>query len=467
MESILQVADSAAAGILTPMLVWILLSGADDLFLCAVFLWQRLTVRRADLPAVPEKRIAIFVPLWREHRVIGRMIEHNLSAIEYRNYHILLGVYPNDHATNLAARMIEKRNPRVRVCVCPHDGPTSKADCLNWIYQHMLLLEEEWCVRFHIVVTHDAEDLIHPDSLSEINRHIEHYDMVQVPVLPLPTPVWEFTHGVYCDEFAEYQMKDVAARPYLNSFLPSNGVGTGYSRKALERLAETQSNRVFEPACLTEDYENGIRLHRLGCPQVFLPLSGYRPIATREYFPRNFRAAVKQRTRWVMGIALQSWERHGWGRTAAERYWFWRDRKGLLGNPIGLVANVLSFYCLLRWIGGRCCGDTWSFERVAPPELLRALLPPTLSLSIAAMLVRSWAVGWVYGPPTALLVPLRAGWANLINSVATINALYRYLRARALHEPLCWLKTEHCYPSAATLASSPAIWTGREAHAGD
>jgi len=30
-------------------------------------------------------------------------------------------------------------------------------------------------------------------------------------------------------------------------------------------------------------------------------------VATRGYFPRKFCEAVKQRTRWVMGIALQSW----------------------------------------------------------------------------------------------------------------------------------------------------------------
>ena len=36
--------------------------------------------------------------------------------------------------------------------------------------------------------------------------------MVQVPVLPLPTPFAELTHGVYCDEFAEFQNIDMHAK---------------------------------------------------------------------------------------------------------------------------------------------------------------------------------------------------------------------------------------------------------------
>ena len=42
-------------------------------------------------------------------------------------------------------------------------------------------------VRFEVVVTHDAEDLIHPESLRLINWFSRSYEMVQVPVLPLPT----------------------------------------------------------------------------------------------------------------------------------------------------------------------------------------------------------------------------------------------------------------------------------------
>ncbi len=201
------------------------------------------------------------------------MVEHNVSAIHYGNYHFFIGAYPNDDPTLDAVRDLESRFPRVHLAVCPHNGPTSKADCLNWIYQRMLLFEEHHGTRFDIVVTHDAEDLIHPQAFSLINAYADEYDMVQIPVLPLPTPLGDLVHGIYCDEFAEWQIKDMRARQLMGSFVPSNGVGTGYTRQALEMLANAEHNLIFEPACLTEDYENGLRLHKLECKQMFVPLT--------------------------------------------------------------------------------------------------------------------------------------------------------------------------------------------------
>ena len=194
----------------------------------------------------------------------------------------------------------------------------------------MLLHEAERGLRFEIIVTHDAEDVIHADALHWINWYAHEYAMVQVPVLPLPTPVRHWTHGVYCDEFAEYQARDMPARQFMGAFVPSNGVGTGFGREALESLAAAEGNRIFEPICLTEDYENGLRLKLRGARQVFVSM-GYQGVATREYFPQTFRAAVRQRTRWITGIALQTWDRHGWRGGYVVKYWLWRDRKGLIG----------------------------------------------------------------------------------------------------------------------------------------
>jgi adsorption protein B len=161
---------------------------------------------------LPESKIAIFVPCWKESGVIGNMVRHNLTAIRYRNFDIFLGAYPNDEPTVAVGRQLAETFGNVHVAVCPDPGPTSKADCLNSIYHQMQAFEKEQGVRFNTVVLHDAEDLIHPEALSLINRERARYDMVQVPVLPLPTPFFELMHGVYCDEFAEFQHIDMHAR---------------------------------------------------------------------------------------------------------------------------------------------------------------------------------------------------------------------------------------------------------------
>lgn len=423
-----------------------IVSGLDDLFLDSAFLLQQSSRRQLPDPPPPgakvESRIAVWVPAWHEGEVIAQMLSHNTASIRYPDYHIFAGTYPNDDATLDVLRELEPQYPNLHVCLTPHDGPTSKADNLNWIYQNQILVEERLGHRFDIVVIHDSEDLIHPEEFRWLDHYVrqEGYDFVQIPVLGLPTPWWHLTHGTYCDEFAETQQKDLPTRNRLGGFAPSCGVGTGYRREALAALADAQNNRLFDPDSLTEDYLNGLRMHRLGMRQIYLPvnyLNGY-PVATREFFPQRFWPSVRQRTRWVTGIALQTWEKVGWSRSFWENYWFWRDRKGLLGNPLSLMANLLLVLSL--------SGFTPALD--GP---LRPAAAIGFTLQCYRTLVRMISSGRVYGLAFGLSVPLRIPWSNLINSLATCNALYRFAKAKIRKERLTWLKTEHNYPNKAAL----------------
>jgi len=440
--------DHLVATLLVPLALFIVFSGLDDLVIDAAMVYEwwkrRKEVRVPSITVPPEKRIAVLVPLWKESRVIGGMIRHNISAIRYGSCDFFIGAYPNDPATLAAIRELEDCFSNVHLAMCPHGGPTSKADCLNWIYQRVLLYEEERGARFDIFVTHDAEDLIHPDALAGLNCWCAEYGMVQVPVLPLATPPRDIVHGIYCDEFAEFQSRDIPARQILGSFLPSNGVGTGFTRAALDRLSES-SGRIFEPECLTEDYENGLRLHRLGFRQKFLRLAGERhPVATREYFPRTHRAAIRQRSRWITGICLQSQERNGWHGRVRDVYWLWRDRKGLVTNPVSVLANACFLWGVFSWVAAHLSGGAWELGRSAPHPVL---LPAVALLALYRVAIRMRCTSRYYGWRFAWLAPIRAICANYINAVATFSALWRYGRARLRGEPLVWLKTEHAYPS--------------------
>ncbi len=249
--------------------------------------------------------------------------------------------------------------------------------------------------------------------------------------------------------WGEFHTKDVPARKRLGGFLPSNGVGCGYSRRALEALAVAASNQVFDPACLTEDYDCGIRLHRLGFRQFFVPirfLEG-QPVATREFFPQRFRQAVRQRTRWVTGIALQGWERHGWRGGFASVYWFWRDRKGLLGNPLSLLGNLISLYGLATWAITTIAGLPWGLAKTGLPPSARWWLAAALVSQGWRMLVRAACAARFYGWPYASGVPVRAVWANWMNAIATLLAICRYAHVRLSRQSHAWLKTEHTYPA--------------------
>src|SRR6266404_2037296 len=181
--------------IIPPVSGWLFVSGCDELFVDAWFAWKAAFGRDSwdisleKLGRLPEKRIAMFVPCWREWDVIEQMIDHNRVAIDYLNYEIFLGVYPNDSQTIAKAALLEQRYPAVHMSVCPQDGATNKADCLNWIYQRMRLHEECGSARFEVIVQHDAEDVVHPKSFQLINHLASQYDMVQIPVLPLEMPL--------------------------------------------------------------------------------------------------------------------------------------------------------------------------------------------------------------------------------------------------------------------------------------
>ena len=434
------------------VVIYLIISGLDDLAIDLIWWWQAIThppvapsVQQLD--QTPELRIAIFVPLWHEHGVIEQMLSHNLAAIQYPCYTVFVGVYPNDPPTLEAVARAAQRFPNVRIAQVPHPGPTSKADCLNSIYQQMLSEEERQGFRFEVVITHDAEDIIHPQAFRWINYTMQsqNADFVQIPVLALSTPLLALTHGIYCDEFAEMHTRDLTVRCALGAFVPSAGVGTGYSRRALEALAAADSNHIFIPGCLTEDYENGLRLNQLGFRQAFVPIlkgADGTFVATREYFPQSFWSSVRQRSRWVTGIALQSWERNGWRGDWKTRYWFWRDRKGLISGPLGLLTTAM-FLAACVW------RPHWSDA----PVFLRTLFEVTMALGIYRIHFRMICVMRVYGGAMAAMAPARIFWSNWINGLATIRAMGQYASARFSGKGLAWSKTTHEYPTRAALVS--------------
>jgi adsorption protein B len=293
-------------------------------------------------------------------------------------------------------------------------------------------------------VLHDAEDLVPADELKQANRACRWYDMAQFPVFPLPTPLWQATHGVYCDEFAESHSRDLPARAGAGGFVPSAGVATALRRDALDQCRIFGGQKPFDPGSLTEDYVLGLRLESMGFSQTFVADGD----ATREYFPRTFRTAVRQRTRWVIGNCLQAWERHGW--PAGQRYWLWRDRKGLLSHPLALLSNALFLYGLAGWAHAAVEGRAWSLgTELGKAPALTALLWANAALLIWRMIIRAFCAGRVYGWVQGLTVPLRAPWGNWINAAATARALATFLRAKMLRRPLFWAKTQHVFPAEA------------------
>ncbi len=399
------------------------------------------------------------MPAWREAEVIEHMLQHNLAGVDYDRdrYDIFCGTYQNDPDTQARVDAVAGRADNVHKVVVPHDGPTSKADCLNWIYQGIVLEERRRGVRFDVLLMHDAEDVIHPLSLRLYSRLIPRYDFVQTPVFSLELAAGALVAGTYIDEFAEHHQKDMRVREALGGLVPSAGVGSAFAREAFEEIAVSHGQRAFNTESLTEDYEIGLKFRlagkrvcfALGTVEAATPGAAREEyIATREYFPGGFQASVRQRSRWILGITLQTWEQIGWQGPAPVLYCLFRDRKALLTSALLFGAYLLILALAVRAGIGWLTATPWTFDAFCPPgSILRWMLRVNLLLLAWRIGMKVWLVGRLYGAAQGLLSVPRMVLGNLIALAAVTRAVSQYVDHRRTGAPLRWLKTAHVFPT--------------------
>lgn len=431
--------------------VGFVLLGLGDLFVDAA--WLVLLARRGMGPTVGPRvatdvppptrpgRFAIFVPAWDEAEVIGSMLRHTLGAFSGGDFIIYIGCYPNDPATIAEIRALA--DPRLRLVVGPGAGPTSKAACLNQLWDRMVADEAAEGIRFKAIVLHDAEDVAHSAELPLFDSLIERYDLVQLPVVPLVDKASRWIAGHYLDEFAEAHGKEMVVRAALGAGLPSAGVGCAIGRDALAAIA-AERGRPFDTDSLTEDYELGLRLRELGRSATFARLPAARGravVATKEFFPGTLDAAVAQKARWITGIALTGWDRLGWSGGIAERWMRLRDRRSVIAAL--LIASA--YFAILCW------GALWAIGRLTgdvPSPLPGAFqLLVTLATALLAwrLVVRFFFVARSHGWREALRSPFRALIGNVIAILAARRALAHYQAHRRTGRTV-WDKTAHAFP---------------------
>lgn len=462
----------------------ILLSSLDDLFIDGWF-WVRALRRRlvedrryarltaAQLRAKEEQPLAIMVPAWLEYDVIASMLETMVSTLEYKNYMIFAGTYQNDERTiKEVERMRRRYRQLVRVEV-PHDGPTCKADCLNWIVQAIFAQNEKQPEPFAGVILHDSEDVLHPLELKYYNYLLPRIDFIQLPVTSLEREWHELVAGTYMDEFAEWHTKDLVVRESLSKMVPSAGVGTCFSRRALMELAAETNNQPFNTDTLTEDYDIGARLAQRGMRQIFgkFPVEYVTrrrswfglgpekvttlsmPLGVREYFPNTFRTAYRQKARWTLGIGLQGWQQVGWTGSFATRYLLFRDRKGMVTSFIAILAYLLLANFFLFYLA-----DRFGWWTVYYPSYFRpgGWLVTLMWLNAVALLLRvlqrMYFVGNMYGWEHAVLSIPRMIVGNFINAMAAARAWKLFIGHLITGKRLAWDKTMHDFPSTDQLA---------------
>ncbi|HUE79939.1 MAG TPA: glycosyl transferase family protein [Sphingomicrobium sp.] len=384
--------------------------------------------------------IAILVPAWDEASVIASMLRATLKRIQHPNYRVFVGFYRNDPATAAAiASVIDDRIEPVRV---EADGPTTKAHCLNYLYDALIAHELATGQPARAVVLHDAEDVVHPLELSLFDRLIGRAGVIQLPVLPLIDPGSQWVSGHYCDEFAEAHAKEMVVREAVGASIPLAGVGCAIGREPLARIAAMHDGRPFVGGSMTEDYELGLRVGALGLKTMFVRIPatpGDRSVvASRGHFPSSIGVAVRQKARWLGGIAIVGWDRLGWRGGLGERWMRMRDRRG----PLAAILLVSAYGAALLW------SQLWLAEALGAP--VQARLDPTL---VVLLQINAGLLAWrifmracfttsAYGWGQGLLSIPRMVVGNVIAVLAAGRAISIHLGGG----PQRWDKTTHIFP---------------------
>ncbi|MFM0741153.1 glycosyl transferase family protein [Paraburkholderia xenovorans] len=460
--------------------VLILLSSLDDLFIDAWY-WIReayraYSVKRVHRPltveqlrAREEQPLAIMVPAWLEYDVIAAMVEDMVRVLDYRNYVVFVGTYRNDAQTIAEVERMRRRYKQLRRVEVPHDGPTCKADCLNWVIQAIFRYEQDEQIEFAGVVLHDSEDMLHPIELKFFNYLLPRKDMIQLPVASLERHWYELVAGTYMDEFAEWHAKDLVVRESMVGSVPSAGVGTCFSRRALLALSETTGNQPFNTDSLTEDYDVGARLGKLGMQSIFArfpvqfrsrraswfglgkdrDVTVTMPLCVREFFPDTVRTAYRQRARWALGIGLQGWQHTGWSGTLANRYLLFRDRKGVVTAFVGMLAYllVIQFLIFMAADAMGLASEMWP-SPFTDSKWMDVVLWLNAGAVALRVIQRSYFVSRLYGWEHGLMSIPRMVVGNFINFLAVSRAWRMFLSHLVTGKRLVWDKTMHDFPSA-------------------
>ncbi len=153
---------------------------------------------------------------------------------------------------------------------------------------------------------------------------------------------------------------------------------------------------------------------------------------------------MRQKTRWIHGISLQSWDRLGWEPRMVDNWMALRDRRG------PLTALVLAAAYLLIAVEGLLgLGRLAGFETsMALSPVLRLMISVCFVSFAWRALFRFAFTAREYGVFEGLCAVLRIPVANLIAIMAGRRALFAYIRSLG-GERVIWDKTvHHVHPAA-------------------
>ena len=261
-------------------------------------------------------------------------------------------------------------------------------------------------------------------------------------VRPVATPPRRVS-AHYADEFAEVHYRTLALRQRLGAGLPLAGVGCAIRREAIERVAAVRGGAPFDQDSITEDYELGLALAENGARGCFARVraSDGRTVAVRAYFPAALNAAVRQKARWMSGIALMGWDRIGWRGGVSELWMRMRDRRA----PLAMLILATAYFALFTGGVAVLLHIATGTPNPATPSWLGPLLLGNSALLLWRLAMRAGATGAAYGWREGVRAMPRLMVSNIVGLFAARRAVIAYWKVLRGAAPR-WDKTAHHFP---------------------
>jgi cellulose synthase/poly-beta-1,6-N-acetylglucosamine synthase-like glycosyltransferase len=247
----------------------------------------------------PSSSFSLLVPARHEEAVLGETLER-LAGLDHPDHEVLAIVGHDDDGTRAVAEAVARRHPGIVRVVIDHSWPKNKPKALN------TALAE---ARGDIVGVFDAEDEVDRRLLRQVDSC---FSTTDAHVVQGGVQLVNFQSSWYslrnCLEYFFW----FRSRLHLHAqhrFIPLGGNTVFIRREVLQAVGG------WDPECLAEDCELGVRLSALGAKVEV----AYDPsLVTREETPTSLRALFKQRTRWNQGF-LQVLRKGEWRRLPTRR----------------------------------------------------------------------------------------------------------------------------------------------------
>ena len=334
----------------------------------------------------PSKRFAVLVAAHNEHTVIGQLVE-NLHELNYpKDLYDIYVIADNceDNTAQIA------REAGAIVCERVDNEKKSKGYALEWMFERLFEMEKTGTV-YDAVAIFDADNLVHPQFLIEMNNHLLKGDRIIQGFLDAKNPYDTWVSGTFAIAFWVIDHVSHLAKTNIGLSAVLGGTGMCITIDVLKKYG-------WRATCLTEDMEFTMKSLAEGIKTTW----AHDAIVYDEK-PLTFKQSWTQRRRWAQGqfdVAhrfIPKMLKEGWKRKDI-RIW---DGCIYLLQPHFLMLSAL--FILISYIQlavGQFYTSIYSFM---PNKLMTAIMIGQYALPMIILVkVRAKLKAWFY----LLLYPL-------------------------------------------------------------